>query len=230
MIAATVGPRFMGIVAIAVVVLAAIPITIEFRGLSGSGAIPRIQAQTVSRGQMLPGWSTIAHKRFANRCYVLLTGRLLHPGEAPLDPALNAEVRTGCAAGLESIVRHSPGDAVAWASLALVRAQTADVPGLLEALARSRATAPDELWVASRRVELAEPMLPFLSAADAQGHRQDMLVLAQSLRGVRQIASRYVTDLEFRDRIITLVETLPAEEQMRFLQNVRRAARDAGLL
>jgi|Cruoilmetagenom7_1024161.scaffolds.fasta_scaffold00125_52 hypothetical protein len=230
MTTAPLGPRFALMAAITLVVLASIPLAIELRGLSGGGLPPSAQAQAIARGQMLPGWSTAAHKRFANRCHALLTGELLRPDEAPLAPALETAVRDRCASGLEQIVRNSPGDAIAWSSLALIRAQNADAQGLFDALAWSRATAPAELWIAARRVRLAEPMLAVLSPADALGHHQDMLVLAQSLRGVRQIATRYLTDLEFRDRIVALVESLSAEDQVRFLQNVRRAAREAGLL
>ena len=224
------GPRFAVLVAIALVSLTIAPLVVELRGLSGNGGTPTTQAQTIAEGRMRPGWSTAAHKRFANRCYVLLTAELLRPGEAPLDPTLESGVRSGCDAGLEDILRSSPGDALALASLALVRAQNADARGALDALALSRAAAPDELWIALRRVKLAEPMLSILSPADAQGHLNDMLILAQSRRGVRQLAARYLTDLEFRDRIVTLVETLPAAEQIRFLQNVRNAARAADLL
>jgi hypothetical protein len=89
------------------------------------------------------------------------------------------------------------------------------------ALQRSQATGPYEEWVSEVRVPLAELHLDWLSQLTAAGHLADLAVLVQTQRGVRAIAARYVNEPAFRERITEVVETLPTNAQLRFLQAVR---------
>jgi hypothetical protein len=119
-----------------------------------------------------------------------------------------------------------PSYAYGWYSIAAFSFALADDERGLYALRRSQAVAKSEQWLTERRVQLSEIYLAQLDEAALASHRQDLILLAQSNRGVRSIARRYVEDANFRERITALVETLPDADQARFVANVRLAARE----
>lgn len=101
-------------------------------------------------------------------------------------------------------------------------------PALL-ALERSQALGPNEQWIAERRVGLAEVHYDALGDYAGAGHLADLGLLAQSRRGIRSIAARYVANPQFRERVTAVVETLPVEIQRRFVSIVRTEARNIGV-
>jgi hypothetical protein len=120
-----------------------------------------------------------------------------------------------------------PSYSYGWYSLALFHLVLGDLEAGLEALSQSQRTGSNEQWVAERRVLLGELVLSELSADARAAHDTDLAMLAQSNRGVRAIAKRYIEVEDFRERITAIVETLPEEAQARFVGQVRAAARQA---
>lgn len=143
-------------------------------------------------------------------------------------PHISATARHHCLefadAALAAMPTHALGHYVA-AKMHLYSGN--DVEGA-SALVLSQRYGPQEQWLAEARVELVETFFERLSEAALARHTADLGLLARSGRGVRSIAQRYVSDPAFRERITEIVETLPAQEQTRFLANVRRAAEAYG--
>jgi hypothetical protein len=54
-------------------------------------------------------------------------------------------------------------------------------------------------------------------------HDDDLRMLVRSDRGIATIATRYVSDAAFRDRITAIVETMTPPDQQRFIGSVRNA-------
>jgi len=125
----------------------------------------------------------------------------------------------------ETILETSRQNAYAWFALANFAHISGQAELLNHALEQSYATGPNEQWIAEQRVVLAEKGVAALSDAALRGHLRDMAVLTQSKRGIRAIADRYLRDPDFRGRITNIVENLPAEDQRRFLDVLKREVR-----
>lgn len=148
-----------------------------------------------------------------------------------LQPAqLTARARTHCLAFARRAVAAMPSNGFAYFLIAQSRFAEADMASANGALLRSYELAAHEQWLAEARVDLAEAHFQSLLPVVLEGHRSDLELLALSSRGVRSIAYRYVSDPGFRERITLIVETLPPEEQARFLSLVRRAATQYGFV
>jgi hypothetical protein len=111
---------------------------------------------------------------------------------------------------------------------ALARFALGEADMAVAALERSQAVGPNEQWLAERRVGVAETHYAALEAYAGTGHLADLALLAQSRRGIRSIAARYVANPDFRERVTAVVETLPDEIQQRFVAVVRAEARTMG--
>lgn len=136
-----------------------------------------------------------------------------------------AQVAPKCLAMADDIAAHSPSSAYAWYVGALASAILRDWDGLNQRLAMSWRAGPTEQWIGELRVTLAEDNYARLNAQTIAANNADLNMLVLSHLGVRAIASRYVADPDFRERITAIVEGVPPEEQARFVANVRRFAR-----
>lgn len=138
----------------------------------------------------------------------------------------NAMLAEKCRLRSAQVAEKTPTDSFAWAVNALASALLGKTELLNTALVASQKVGPNEQWIARRRVEIAEMFLVSLDAAARSAHDADLTLLAGSYRGVRYLARRYVTNPDFRSRITTVVEKLPADQQRMFLANIRRAMRE----
>lgn len=138
----------------------------------------------------------------------------------------NAVLAEKCRLRSAYVVENTPTDSFAWAVNALSSALLGKTELLNTALVASQRVGPNEQWIARRRVEIAEMFLASLDTTALTAHDRDLTLLAGSYRGVRYLARRYVTNPDFRSRITTVVEKLPAEQQRMFLANIRRAMRE----
>lgn len=143
-----------------------------------------------------------------------LAGRLMRTDERRRDTGWCADVATQYAAS-------APTYGYAWYVAALMAADRQDTPALVEDLARSYSTAPNEEWLAERRVALAEAHLGDLGPDLTAAHDRDLALLVQSKRGIADIARRYVAVPEFRERIGDIVATLSQQDQARFVDTLR---------
>jgi hypothetical protein len=93
----------------------------------------------------------------------------------------------------------------------------------------SAALSPTELNLALTRVHIAENNLALLDETARAAEDNDLRLLVRSGLGVRNVAARYVADVNFRQRIADIVEEMPVPIQQRFLDRLNSAVRNAGL-
>lgn len=137
---------------------------------------------------------------------------------------VRADVVAKCTRTVQSITEARPGFAYGWYVRALMAEANGDKADMNAALATSRVTDPTGQWLAQLRVDLAEQHFSELDAGNLKGQTEDLALLVRSRSGISSIARRYVTDEGFRDRITAIVETLPPEDQRRFVDYVKSAA------
>jgi len=190
---------------------------------AGSGLAQRIEV--LADGQLHPGLSRPAHDLVLDDCVAVASSLY---GLAMATERRNAALET-CSSAATGFAASSPTYAYAYYVEALLAAEGADAAALNAALNASRALAPTEQWLAELRVKLAEDHLAQITPAAIAGHEADLALLVASQRGIRVIARRYAALAGFRERITAIVETLPAEQQRRFVAALRNeiAAREA---
>lgn len=190
------------------------------------GTDSQARYQALVDGDTVIGISSFSHRVVLNGCLEATNSIYGRLQSAERRNAVIAH----CRAEAADITERTPSNGFAWLMLARLAGLTGDITEMNRDLAMSRATAPFEQWVAELRVDLAENRLADLSPENQAGNNEDLAMLVQTRRGIATIAHRYVREQDFRQRITDIVETLPEEDQARFVDNVRAVARDAGLL
>lgn len=148
-----------------------------------------------------------------------------------LQPVERMELaRWNCLDQADTAIARMPSYALGWYAKALFSYQLGEPKAGEAALIKAQQTGRHEQWIAEGRVQLAEDHFSTLSLAALSGHQKDLELLAQSARGVASVARRYTTQPEFRERITLIVEQLPPEDQVRFLNNVRRTTQTYGMV
>lgn len=142
-----------------------------------------------------------------------------------LTPEQQAQLPQRCLERADAITASSPSYSLAWYVGALSAATQSNWDGMNLRLLQSQQTGRYEQWIGEMRVDLAETYLPHLSQDTAIAHERDLRMLVQTSQGIRAIADRYVNDATFRERITAIVETLPGEDQQRFLRTLQRRVR-----
>jgi hypothetical protein len=137
-------------------------------------------------------------------------------------------VANSCIETARTSISQMPSHSYGYYIEALARFALGEADMAVAALERSQAVGPNEQWLAERRVGVAETHYAALEAYAGTGHLADLALLAQSRRGIRSIAARYVANPEFRERVTAVVETLPDDIQQRFVAVVRAEARTMG--
>ena len=190
--------------------------------LAGSGPISG-RINTMIGGSRVLGLSSSAQNAFLFDCLAgvpSLEARMLAP-------ALATRLKTRCRQGAESVIAATPVNSFAWAALADLARLDGDLETMNSALVMSQAIGPSELWIAERRVDIAEANYANLSAEAIAANTADLRVVASSYIAVRSVALRYLVRPDFRDRITAIVETLPPHIQSRFIANVNAVMRGA---
>ena len=175
--------------------------------------------------ELKPASSFLTHKIVLDDCYLVLVS-VLH---AVSPAASRAALAERCRMLATQSVDAAPSNGYAWHGLAMAAADLGDLAALNRGLVRSQATAPNERWLASLRVALAEAHLGELDRETTAAHEADLRLMAQSVTGRADLARRHVGDPAFAVRITALVEQLPEVVQSQFVQSVRNAAAAQGL-
>lgn len=139
------------------------------------------------------------------------------------DPAVRANLLEACAGHMRAILADSPGNAFAATALAEFGSRLKD-PSMADALFLSQDIAPNEQWLAELRVRVFEDYANELPSTAQEREKKDIAILVLSSHGIRSMAQRYVRDPAFRERVVSVVETLPARDQNRFISAVNAAA------
>jgi hypothetical protein len=177
----------------------------------------------IASGRAQFGLSAYSKKQVLNSCHYGLGSRL-----ALVRP--KAEIHRfarQCLEKANAITATMPTNSFAWLVAALAAEALDDAASMNSALIHSQKTGPREQWITELRVRLAEDNYAKLDDATRKVNEMDLALLAESYRGVRTIAGRYVNDAAFRERITTIVSSLPNDVQRRFLWSVQKAAREA---
>lgn len=173
-------------------------------------------------GQLSAGWSTRAHQHVMELCREVIF--------APIgDEAMRAarpQVLDTCRERTARILDLSPVNGLAWAVRAATQQAAFRLEAAQSALERSHAAAPEEAWIAARRVHVAERMLPLLSPAQYALYQHDLGVIARDWRGRAYLARKYVASAEQAEHILRALETHNTPEAQRaFVVMVREAMR-----
>ena len=131
-------------------------------------------------------------------------------------------VITNCRSQSDAMLRLAPTNGLVWATRAYLDLQGGDISNALIALDNSYRTAPEEMWIAGRRVLVAGALFSLMEEDQRQRHVQDLRMMAASRRAVDIVASRYVQEPDQRHPIQLAVEQLAPIEQEHFLRLVRR--------
>lgn len=141
-----------------------------------------------------------------------------------------ASVLKSCRAQTNRITQLAPTNSLAWFTRSLTASIEGDLNELNHSLAMSRRTGANEQWIAELRVGLAEEQFNVLTRQNLDGHQRDLELLVRSQRGIKTIARRYLTNDNFKRRIISLVEKMDKESQHRFVGRIRFEAHAQGLI
>jgi hypothetical protein len=173
-------------------------------------------------GSLKPTLSYYGHKRLMLGCMQSMTGLWY----SVADESRRQTLAKNCLDYALQYTAKTPIDSFGWVVAARASFIVDDTDGMNRYLAYSKATGPNELWIAAHRVELAEGARAYLSLASRTNADSDLAVMVASFTGIRGVAQRYLSDSEFRERITRIVERLPERDQRRFIGNVRSAASD----
>jgi hypothetical protein len=115
----------------------------------------------------------------------------------------------------------NPSDPLAWLVVAAAAAHGNDLAKFNLGLERSQIVAPNEGWIASLRVDWAGKYAEALSPAASAGYDHDLANVAASYSAYWMLAGRYVDEPAFRQRMTTVLQTMPPESQAHFLGGVK---------
>ena len=188
--------------------------------IGGDSSVARLANWTSDPVQ--PGWSIATQNQNLLDCSDVLAS----PNSLTmrfLDDATRAAIPQVCLTMADAITQAAPAASYAWYVGAAAAVATGDTAGFNHRLLRSQLTGANEQWIAEVRAALAEEHFAALTQDVTAQHALDLRMLVLSARGIRSIALNYAINPAFRDRIIAIVETLPANDQRRFLSQVRTA-------
>lgn len=140
------------------------------------------------------------------------------------DKETGAKLAESCLHIVRRSLTMAPASSSDWAIAAFLAGASGDLASTSEYLRRSLATGPTEQWIARRRAilmfQLGDGLDPDLRAEiDPQ-----LKLLLRSDEGVQGVAQMYLENAAFRERIVSVAETLEPVYQKRFLDYVRRWA------
>lgn len=165
------------------------------------------------------GYSSYSKKLVLDDCFIGM--QMLVFNGAPSETIVAFDKK--CENIASEIVATTPSNSYAWWVKAFAHAALGEEKQFNESIRQSQLTGPNEQWVADLRVRFSEENLGLLDDDTKRTHEKDLALLAGSTRGAQTIAAQYVKNPNFRERIIKIVEKLPAAKQQNFLSRVRIA-------
>lgn len=183
----------------------------------GASTSTQNRIEDVRTGQLQFGLSTHSHDMALDECRLSL---MSVSGRVQSEEDRRAASRT-CLSAARAILSASPANSFA-AFIAAYSSGVLGQPGMLrEYLERSRATAPNELWLASLRARSFREWLQGEGDPSPFDIRGDIALMGRADRGRRWLAQWYMSDEPARLLIARAMEGLPASDQSAFLQIVR---------
>lgn len=133
-----------------------------------------------------------------------------------------AQLLDRCGDMAREIAMQEQANSLAWAVDAKAAGLRGEFAGMNQSLLRSHATGPNDQWLAAIRFDTAERFIDAMTPETARMHDADILLMLDSDLAIDALVQRYLVYADFRDRLVTLVETLPPERQRAFVADVRR--------
>lgn len=133
-----------------------------------------------------------------------------------------------CQATANAMAAGQGANSLAWLVSAQLAARRSDYAAMNLGLRNSYATAPYEQWLASLRFDLAESYLANLEPDVSASHVADIRLMATSNLARRRLVATYLNNESFKSRAIEIIQTLPDDQQRRFVQSVRQSASHRG--
>lgn len=121
----------------------------------------------------------------------------------------------------QTISLRNPANSLAWLVEAQVAIADDDTVAFNKALARSWATAPNELWLARMRLDQGEAHIEALDPTQRARQLQDLVVVGSDDAQVHDMANLYLSDPGFRPRMDQALEVMQAADQRMFLTIVQ---------
>ena len=165
------------------------------------------------------GPSTYSKRLYLDDCLEALTsvrGRTLPATE-------RVTLSTACRENALKIIATHPPNGFAHYMAALASAAIGEEQAFNEYLAASREVSPNEGWLAELRIKLSDEHERLLDDGNQSNMDQDIATLAQSNHGAGWLARKALVDDAFRERAITVLETLPPSSSRRFVNAFRAA-------
>lgn len=130
-------------------------------------------------------------------------------------------IAMSCDTRADSILAHTPSFSVAYLVKSGVARSLGDTQAAAEALALSQKTAPNEGFLATRRLRLA-----FLIGAEALGHaaENDIIIVTDQNRYRGFVAQYYWAYPQHRDWLTRAFEKLEPQQARRVLNAIKQAA------
>lgn len=169
------------------------------------------------------GYSSYSKKLVLDDCFIGM--QMLVYNGAPSETIVAFDKK--CETVASEILVAIPTNSYAWWVKAYAHAALGDEKQFNESARQSQLTGPNEQWIADLRVRFSEENFGLLDEATQKAHEKDLALLAGSTRGAQSIAAQYVRNPSSRERIIKIVEKLPAATQQNFLSRVRIAKRQS---
>ncbi|WP_137152288.1 hypothetical protein [Devosia sp. FKR38] len=175
----------------------------------------------VAEGRADIGLATQSQKSFLLDCAQTMT-TLLSADVLALTPEHRSQLAPSCRTIAQRAVAASPTNSFAYFVQAAAAAALDDKVAYNQSLQLSYLTGRNEEWIAEWRLLLVERQGDRTNADLATYHDDDIRLMIRSFRGISTIAAYFVSREDFRDRVTTLLDSLPPADQSRFLSYVRR--------
>lgn len=211
----------MAVVAIVAIALGARTVIGESRLFLATATTAPGRIIDVAEGRGDIGLATQSQKAFLLDCSQTMTA-LISPPVLALTPEQRSLLAPTCRSIAQRAVAASPTSSFAYFVQAAAAAAMGDDASYNQSLQLSYLTGPNEEWIAEWRLLLVERQGERTHADLAAYHDDDIRLMIRSFRGITTIAAYFVGREAFRDRVTTLLDSLPPADQSRFLSYVRR--------
>jgi hypothetical protein len=174
------------------------------------------RVSNLAEGRLRAGRSIYSQKIVLDECHAMLTS----PQSAAGPQAVQRSAIRWCAETAKSFAAQS----VSFSYARLVAAEAGGLLGdhaeLNDGLLTSQRTAPSELWLAARRVSLAERYRGQLRSDTAAAIDDDIRLNLLNEAGAEAIAYRMLRSPAFRERVTSLAETMSEDVKWRLVRKV----------
>lgn len=198
---------------------AAATAALELAPLLNGGETDRARFDRLAAGKMVAAPSSYAKAVTLEDCLGAMTS--IYGRVQPHERLVG--VLDTCREMARRVAATDPAHGLAWHVMATASAGLGDGPALNSEFVRAVTVAPNEMWLASLRIDLARESLDSLDGLSRLRLTGDLQVMAETHAGRTWLAARYVADPAFRSLAAKALDTLADDRKRSFLDAVRIA-------